>query len=196
MGTLLISATLAQAETLMLLGVRERTETMEPHWYVASTCANHEKRVAQQLRMRSIPNFLPVYESVRKWKDRRKRLELPLFPGYIFVRIPVQERLRVLELASVVRLVGFGALPCALPDKEIEALQSVPSCRLQTEKYCCPAVGSRVKITHGPLQGMEGQLLRRKGLVRLVLSIEIIRQSASVEVDITDVEPIKSPVGR
>jgi transcription antitermination factor NusG len=195
MGTSLISATLAQTETL-ILGVRERTKTMEPHWYAASTCANHEKRVAQQLRMRSIPYFLPVYESVRKWKDRRKRLELVLFPGYIFIRIPIQERLRVLELASVVRLVGFGALPCALPDKEIEALQSVPSCRLQIEKYCCPAVGSRVKITHGPLQGMEGQLLRRKGLVRVVLSIETIRQSASVEVDITDVEPIKSPAGR
>jgi transcription antitermination factor NusG len=195
MGTSLISATLAQTETL-ILGVRERTKTMEPHWYAASTCANHEKRVAQQLRMRSIPYFLPVYESVRKWKDRRKRLELVLFPGYIFIRIPIQERLRVLELASVVRLVGFGALPCALPDKEIEALQSVPSCRLQIEKYCWPAVGSRVKITHGPLQGMEGQLLRRKGLVRVVLSIETIRQSASVEVDITDVEPIKSPAGR
>jgi transcription antitermination factor NusG len=195
MGTSLISATLAQTETL-ILGVRERTKAMEPHWYAASTCANHEKRVAQQLRMRSIPYFLPVYESVRKWKDRRKRLELVLFPGYIFIRIPIQERLRVLELASVVRLVGFGALPCALPDKEIEALQSVPSCRLQIEKYCWPAVGSRVKITHGPLQGMEGQLLRRKGLVRVVLSIETIRQSASVEVDITDVEPIKSPAGR
>jgi transcription antitermination factor NusG len=196
METSLISATLAQAEPAPQFDIRESTAAATPHWYASSTCANHEKRVVQQLRLRSIPYFLPVYESVRTWKDRRKRLELPLFPGYIFVRIPVKERLRVLELASVVRLVGFGGLPCALPDAEIEALHNIPPCRLRAEPYGYPAVGRPVRITRGPLQGMEGTLVRRKGSVRLVLSIDMIRQSASVEVDITDVEPLRQSAVR
>ena len=174
--------------------LQSRVEPQEPHWYAAYTCANHEKRVAEQLRLRSIEYFLPMYQTVRKWKDRRKPLELPLFPGYIFLRLPVQDRLRVLELASVVRLVGFGALPCALPDREIETLRSVLSCRLRTEPHLYPAVGRRVRIIRGPLKGIEGTLVRKKGIVRLVLSVDIIRKSATVEVDPTDVEPIKSSV--
>lgn len=196
METSLISAVLAQVEPELPAGVHERADTTGLHWYALSTCANHEKRVAQQLRMRSIPYFLPVYESVRKWQDRRKRLELTLFPGYIFVRIHLQDRLRVLELASVVRLVSFGGLPYALPDGEIEALQKIPSCRLQAEPYCHPVLGKRARIIRGPLQGMEGTLVRKKGSVRLVLSIDMIRQSASVEVDAMDVEPLKLSVVR
>src|ERR1039458_9553712 len=87
----------------------------QKRWYAAHTRANHEKRVAEQLLLREVEHFLPLYQSVRKWADRRKRLEVPLFPGYIFVRLPLQERLRVLEIPSVARLVGFDKLPAALP---------------------------------------------------------------------------------
>jgi transcription antitermination factor NusG len=161
-------------------------------WYAAYTCANHEKRVAEQLGLAGVEHFLPLYESLRKWKDRRKRLEVPLFPGYIFVRLPVQERLRVLGIPSVVRLVGFSGLPYALPDREIEALRNVLWCRLRAEPHTYPGVGRRVRVIRGPLEGVEGTLVRRKGRVRLVLSIDLIRQSAAVEVDSTDVEPINS----
>jgi transcription antitermination factor NusG len=188
MGTSIVSANLAQAEPTLSFGVPGRSAAPEPHWYAAKTRANHEKRVAQQLSMRSIPCFLPLHESLRTWKDRRKCLELPLFPGYLFVRIHIQERLRVLEIASVACLVTFGSLPCALPDSQIEALQNIPSCRLTAESYDYPVFGKRVRIIRGPLQGLEGTLVRRKNSLRLVLSIDLIQQAASVEVDMTDVE--------
>jgi transcription antitermination factor NusG len=183
---------IAQTEPTLPMVPQSRVGDLKPHWYAAYTCANHEKRVAEQLGLRSIEYFLPLFQTVRQWKDRRKRLELPLFPGYVFMRLPVQERSRVLELASVVRLVGFGALPCVIPDREIEALRNVVSCRLRAEPHLYPAVGRRVRIIRGPLEGIEGTLVRKKGIVRLVLSVDIIRKSATVEVDLGDVEPIKS----
>src|SRR5215470_10036357 len=84
---------------------------LEPRWYAAHLCANHEKRVAAELNARNVENFLPLYSSVRRWKDRRVNLQLPLFPGYLFVRLPLRDRLRVLQIPSVVRLVGFGGSP-------------------------------------------------------------------------------------
>src|SRR5216684_840587 len=83
----------------------------EPQWYAAYTCANHEKRVALQLGQRSVEHFLPTYESLRRWKDRRVRLQLSLFPGYVFVRMALQDRLQVLQVPGVARLVGFNGTP-------------------------------------------------------------------------------------
>src|SRR5215470_4543476 len=80
----------------------------ERHWYAAYTCANHEKRIAAELQARTVEHFSPLYSSVRRWKDRRVNLELPLFPGYVFVRLALSDRLRVLQIPSVVRLVGFN----------------------------------------------------------------------------------------
>jgi transcription antitermination factor NusG len=137
-----------------------------------------------------VEHFLPLYETVRNWKDRRKRMELPLFPGYIFVRIPLQERLRVLITPGVVRLVGFDNRPAALPDHEIEALRTVLLHRLRSEPHPYLTIGRRVRITRGALEGMEGVLIRKKGRVRLVLSINLIRQSAMIEVDSADVAPL------
>src|SRR2546429_9294699 len=95
----------------------------EPHWYVARTSANHEKRVTQQLQERSVENFLPLYESMRRWKDRRMKLQVPLFPGYVFVRLLLRERLKVLQVPGVVRLISFNGQPATVPEKEIEALR-------------------------------------------------------------------------
>src|ERR1700739_4740861 len=96
---------------------------LEQRWYATYTCANHEKRVREQLEQRSVESFLPLYETVHRWKDRRVRLQLPLFPGYLFVRIAPVDRLRVLQVPGVVRLVGFNGQLTALPDGEIEALK-------------------------------------------------------------------------
>ncbi len=104
----------------------EQTVLAEPRWYAAYTCAQHEKRVAEQLVERTVEHFLPLYASVRRWKDRRVALELPLFPGYVFVRLALRDRLRVLQVPSVVRLVGFGGLPTALPDEQVEILRAGP----------------------------------------------------------------------
>src|SRR6266481_5545174 len=99
-------------------------ESVDPRWYAAYTCANHEKRVAEQLGVRSVEHFVPLYESVRRWRDRKVRLHLPLFPGYVFVRLALRDRLQVLQVPGVARLVGFNGLPCALPDSEMEALKA------------------------------------------------------------------------
>jgi transcription elongation factor/antiterminator RfaH len=161
-----------------------------PQWYAACTRSNHEKCAATHLEQRSIEHFLPLYDSVRKWKDRRKRLERPLFPGYLFVRIPLQERLRVLVTPGVVRLVAFDNRPAALPDQEIETLRNVLVNGIHSEPHPYLSVGRRVRITRGAFAGVEGMLIRKKGRVRLVLSIDLIRQSAMIEVDSADVGTI------
>ncbi|MGH9728165.1 MAG: transcription termination/antitermination NusG family protein, partial [Candidatus Acidiferrales bacterium] len=107
--------------------------SLEPRWYAAYTCANHEKRVAAELECRTIEHFLPVYSSTRRWKDRRVKLELPLFSGYVFVRLSLCNRLRVLQIPSVVQLVGFGGKPAALPDEEMEILRAGLSQGLRAE---------------------------------------------------------------
>src|SRR5208283_3881660 len=93
------------------------------NWYALYTCPRHEKRVAEQIKQRRISCFLPLYRSVRRWKDRRQELELALFPGYVFVRVALRDRLQVLQLPSVVRFVSFNGHPVALPDAEIESLR-------------------------------------------------------------------------
>src|SRR5258708_5707825 len=99
-------------------------EFYEPHWYAVYTSANHEKRVALQLGQRSVEPFLPLYDSQRRWKDRRMQLQLPLFPGYVFVHLAVRDRLRVLQIPGVAKLVGFNGAPAALPLAEIEAIRA------------------------------------------------------------------------
>src|SRR5881396_1909972 len=106
---------------------------VEPHWYAAYTRAQHEKSVAAELGMREVEHFLPLYNSVRRWNDRRVQLQSPLFPGYVFVRLALCDRLRVLQIPSVVRLVGFNGQPAALPDTEMEIMRWGLSQKLRAE---------------------------------------------------------------
>lgn len=161
----------------------------EPHWYAAYTCANHEKCVADELNARIVEHFVPVYRSVRRWKDRRVILERPLFPGYVFVRLALRDRLRVLQIPSVVRLVGFNGSPTALPDTEVEALRTGLAKRLRAEPHPFLMAGRRVRVKAGPFAGLEGILKRRKSGLRVVASLQLIQQSVAVEVDAGDLEP-------
>jgi transcription antitermination factor NusG len=163
---------------------------VEQHWYAAYTCANHEKQVATQLDVRAVEHFLPLYSSVRRWKDRRVRLDLPLFPGYVFIRLALQDRLRVLEIPSVVRLVGFNGQPAALPDEEMEILRSGLGRSLRAEPHPLLTVGRRVRITNGPFTGLEGVLKRKKSSVRVVVTLELIQRSVAVDVDVADVQAV------
>jgi transcription termination/antitermination protein NusG len=156
-------------------------------WYAAYTRANHEKRVANELIAREVEHFLPVYRSVRRWRDRRVELELPLFPGYVFVRLALRDRLRVLQIPSVARLVGFGGSPAALPDAEMKILRAGLSQRLRAEPHPFLTVGRRVRITGGPFAGLEGILKRKKTNLRVVVSLELIQRSVAVDVDAADV---------
>jgi len=161
---------------------------LERRWYAAYTCPRHEKRVAEQLQQRAIESFLPLYESVRPWKDRRVRLQFPLFPSYVFVRIALVDRLRVLQVPSVVRLVGFNGLPTALPDREIEALRKGLADRKQLEPHPYLTVGRQVRIRSGPFRGLEGILIRKKGTWRVLVSIHLIQRSVLLDVDAASLE--------
>jgi transcription antitermination factor NusG len=161
----------------------------ESRWFAAYTSPRHEKKVSLQMAHRGIQNFLPLYKSMRRWKDRRKELELPIFPGYLFVRMALRERVSVLRVPGVVQLVSFQGRPAPLPDSEIELLQRqlAQSGRLQPHPFL--TVGRRVRVTNGPMTGMEGILARKKDTLRVVLSIELIQRAVAVEVDLTDIEP-------
>ena len=159
-----------------------------PQWYAVYTWSRHEKYVRRCLEQRSIECFLPLYRAIRRWKDRRKDVELALFPGYVFVRIFLRQRLCVLELPGVVRLVSFNGLPVPLPDQEIEALRDGLQQQIYAEPYPYLQAGQKVRIVRGPIAGMEGILLRKKEKCRVVISVDVIMQSIAVEVDADDVE--------
>jgi len=164
-------------------------EYCEPHWYAAYTRANHEKRVAEQLDVHAVEHFLPSYASVRRWRDRRVTLQLPLFPGYIFVRIALRSRLQILQIPGVAKLVGFGTVPAPLPQDEVDALRAGLVSGVHAEPHPYLNVGRRVHVKRGPLAGMEGILLRWKGNWRVVLSLDLIQRSVAVDVDASALEP-------
>lgn len=167
----------------------QNTPYLERRWYAAYTCANHEKRVVNELEARGVEHFLPLYKTVRRWKDRRVSLELPLFPGYVFVKFALRDRLRVLQIPSVVRMVGFGGLLAALPEREMEILRSGISQDPCAEPHPFLIVGRRVHITNGPFAGLEGVLKKKRNNFRVVVTLELIQRAIAVDVDVSDVQP-------
>jgi transcription antitermination factor NusG len=165
----------------------------EPRWFAVYTNSRHEKRVAQHLAQREIEFYLPLYTARRKWSDgSRVTLDLPLFPGYLFVHIPRAQRVRVLEIPGALAIVGgTGREPVALPDEAIEALRAGLPLR-GAAPHPLLTVGQRARIRSGALAGMEGVVVRKKNVFRVVLTLELIMQSISVEVDAGDLEPLES----
>jgi transcription termination/antitermination protein NusG len=170
-------------------------EYCEPRWYVAYTRSRHEKAVAGQLERKSIETFLPLYETVRRWKNGRHRVQLPLFPGYSFVRIALCDRLEVLKVPGVVRLVGFNGTPTPLADEEVESLRRALTEGLRAEPHPFLTIGQRVRITGGPLTDHEGILVRRKGSLRVVLSIDLIQRSILLDADAFCLAPVGGTAG-
>jgi len=158
------------------------------HWYAAYTCARHEKHVSMQLQERQIESFLPTYHSVRRWKDRRKELDLPLFPGYVFVHLASDQRMRVLQIPGVVRFVSFSGRPAPLENSEIESLRNGIMHGVQAEPHPYLKVGQRVRVKHGPLAGTEGILVRKRDCMRLVISLDLFMRSVVTEVQAADLE--------
>ena len=161
-------------------------------WFAVYTSSRHEKRVAQHLRQREIEFYLPLYRKESKWSDgSRVMLELPLFPGYIFVRIQRTERVRVLAVPGALAVVGgTGREPAPLPDEAIDALRSGLHLR-PIEPHPLLTVGQRARIRYGALSGMEGVVVRYKNRFRVILTLEHIMQSVAVEVDASDLEPLE-----
>jgi transcription antitermination factor NusG len=181
---------IAQAMNASLVPTPGHPTYAEPYWYAVYTCANHEKRIAAQFEERSIENFLPLFETVRRWKDRRMQVALPLFPGYIFVRHSLRNRLEILQVPGVVRLVGFNNVAAPLPIEDIETLRNGLKLSSHAEPHPYLTVGRRVRIVHGPFEGLVGILVRRKARLRVVVSIQLIMRSVAMDVDVADVAPI------
>ena len=160
-----------------------------PEWFAVRTWSRHEKTVVEQLRRKQIDTFFPLYHSPKRWKNGQIGAQLPLFPGYLFVRINIQDRLPVLQTSGVARFVGFGHKPTALPESEITKLEAAMKKGIMVYPHPYLAVGDRVRIGRGPLMGLTGVLTRHKQELRVVLSVELIAKSISVELDSADVEP-------
>ena len=163
----------------------------QPLWYAAYTCSRQEKRVAEQLQRRGVEHFLPLYETIHRWRNGRHRVELPLFPGYVFIHIALREKLRALEIPGLVRLVGFSGVPFPLSDPEIVGMRDALAAGLTAEPHAYLTTGSRVEVIRGPLQGMKGILLRRRGKYRFVISLDLIMRSMVVDLDAADVVPMQ-----
>ena len=161
-----------------------------PRWYALRTRARHEKKVRDQLVDRAIETFLPVAERWSQWKDRKKKVEFPLFPGYCFARFPLIERLRVLNVFGVAHLVGMNGRAEPIGDAEIDGIQRLVSTTLRYDPHPFLAEGMEVEVIRGPLAGVRGKLLRKDRVTRLVLAVTLIRQAAVVEIHPADVAPV------
>lgn len=161
-----------------------------PRWYAVHTRSRHEKRIELSLRQAGVDTFLPLIREVHHWSDRRKEVQLPLFPCYLFVHIvpDTAARLAVLKTSGVLNFVGTAGLECSIPDPEIEQVRSVVT--QQGSYFPCPFLktGQRVRIRGGALEGVEGVLSSHKGACTLVVSVELIQRSVSVLINGYDVE--------
>jgi transcription antitermination factor NusG len=159
-------------------------------WFAIWTRSRHEQVVREQLEQKSIDAFLPTIARWSRWKDRKKRIDWPLFPGYCFARFNPQEALPVLKCTGVVSIVGFEGKPAPIPDVEVDSIRLLVGSELRYDP--CPLIreGMMVEVVHGPLRGVVGRLIRKDSpRARLVLSVDLIGQAVSVEVDAADVKP-------
>jgi transcription antitermination factor NusG len=165
-------------------------------WYVLYTRHQHEKTVVQILGAKGFETFLPLYESVRRWKDRSKFLSLPLFPCYVFLKGGIERRLDIMTTPGVHALVSNAGQPAAIPSAEIEAIRRLVESGAQVEPHPFLKCGDRVRVNCGPLTGIQGILVRKKNLYRLVLSVQMLGRSAAVEIDAFLVERLNPiPLG-
>ncbi len=159
-------------------------------WYALHVRAKHEKVVSTALSGKGYGEYLPLYRSRRKWSDRSMDLDLPLFPGYLFCRLNIENRLPVLITPGVISIAGSGKTPISIPDAEIEAIQTVIRSGLFVQPWPGLAVGCRVVIEEGPLKGLEGVALNIEKKYRLLVSVPLLQRSVSVEIDREWARPI------
>jgi transcription antitermination factor NusG len=158
-------------------------------WFAVWTRSRHEQMVRSQLEHKEIESFLPTVSKWSRWKDRKKRIDWPLFPGYCFARFDSRSRLEVLKCAGVVSIVSVDGEPAPIPEREIAGIRQLVESELAYDP--CPLIheGDMVEVTHGPLRGVVGRLVRKHGKARLLLSVDLIGQAVSAEVDAADVRP-------
>ena len=164
---------------------------VEARWHALYTRHQHERLVAHALTSKGFDIFLPQYRAIHRWKDRRKELELPLFPNYVFIQGGLDRMLNILTTPGVHSLVAWGGRPADIPQHEIDAVRRLVESPLRIQQHPFIKCGDRVRIKSGPLEGIEGILVRSKSAYRLVLSVEMLARSAAVEVDVSMVERVR-----
>lgn len=158
-------------------------------WYALTVKHHHEKAVAQALCGRDVENYLPLYRSFHHSAGRKRAVDLPLFPGYVFCRLDVNHRLPVLMIPGVSSIVSVGRTPATLPEDEIENVRAMVQSQVQVAPQPFLTAGQAVYIDCGPLQGIQGTLVGSKGEYRLIVAIELLQRAVSAEVDIAWVRP-------
>jgi len=166
-----------------------------PQWHALYTRHQHEKPIARMLSGKGHEVFLPLYAVVRRWQDRSKRLCLPLFPCYVFIRGGLDRQLQILSTPGVFTVVGWAGHPAAIPESQIESLRQMTEGSSHLEPHPYPVCGDRVRVRSGTLQGLEGILLRKKNISRLVVSLEMLGRSAAVEIDASCLEMVDRAPG-
>ena len=161
-------------------------------WWALYTRHQHEKTVAEMLSAKGLEVFLPLYVSRRRWKDRVKVLSLPLFPGYLFVQGGPDRRLQVLTTPGVHMILCNGDDPAIIPEAEVQAIRRAVAGSFRIEPHPFLNCGERVRVKRGALEGVEGVLVRKKNMSRLVLSVDLLERSVAVEMDASDVEPVNA----
>ena len=158
-------------------------------WYAIWTRSRHEQVVREQLERKGLEAFLPTITRWSRWKDRKKQIDWPLFPGYCFARFDPRDRLPILKCSGVVSIISFEGEPAPIPEREIDGIRQLVESDLAYDP--CPLIreGMQVEVIHGPLKGVVGRLMRKNEKARLVLSVDLIGQAVSVEVDAADVRP-------
>ena len=162
--------------------------TTQPSWFAVYTRHRHEKAVAQVITGKGVEVFLPLYKAVHRWKDRMKDVSLPLFPNYVFVLASLGQRVAVLSTPGVYDFVRWSGVPAPIPAQELDAVRCAVERGLNVEPHPLLKSGDRVRVKSGPLEGLEGILVRKKNFYRLILSVELLMKSISVEVEACDVE--------
>jgi transcription antitermination factor NusG len=158
-------------------------------WYALRIQSRRERQIAAALHGKGYEVFLPIYRCRRRWSDRIKVLELPLFPGYVFSRFEVQKRLPVLKTPGIIQVVGVGKTPVPIEESEISAIQAIVVANLAARPWPYLEAGQRVRIEQGPLTGVEGILLGLRKGQRLVVSVTLLRRSVAVEIDRAWISP-------
>ncbi len=159
-------------------------------WLAAYTRARHESVVVRQFAQKGLDTLLPTYRRLSRWSDRIRKTNAPLFPGYVFVRVTERERQRILQTAGVVSIVCCGGRPVPLSEADIEKLRFCNANPAAVEPHPYLRVGQRVRVKHGPFQGWEGVLVEKKNSTRLVITVDQIMKSVSIDLHGADVEPL------
>jgi transcription antitermination factor NusG len=160
-------------------------------WFALFVRVNHEKLVSAALRSKGVEEFLPLYRMKRRWSDRTKQVQAPLFPGYVFCRIDLNRRLPILTTPGVHSIVGNGKVPVPVELTEIQNLRVIVDSHLQADPWPYLRIGQKVRIEEGALDGLEGILVATNKPSRVVVSVSLLQRSVAVEVDETWIRPVR-----